>query len=192
MSREMKSRRVDPDLYYNSDLRRLEKHDRHGWFALRGLLIGVWMYADANGQFEWDVDRMHMAMTSRDMHRSRFNKLLDLLLEQNYIHRYNKQGEFDPDGEFCHVRTWRWQIKAVSQYEAAEVAIDCPCEERKTQGGRKPLMARAKRERKAKVEEPADPNYGKNPTARRIAIFATERQAGSRARCGSIVQTRSG
>ena len=155
----MKSRRVDPDLLYNSDLITLEKdRDRHGWFALRGLLMGIWMYADANGQFEWDFKRLRHHIVGQDMHLARFGKLLNVLLEHNYIHRYNEQGEADREGKFCHVRTWRWQTKSVGKYEAVEVSVDCPCEDRKTQGERTAPVPGEKRDRKPK-NEPLPENF---------------------------------
>jgi hypothetical protein len=161
MSSDMKSRRVDPDLLYNSDLIELEKRcDRHQWGALRLLLIGIWMYADANGQFEWDPKRMRHHITSRDMHKTRFTKLLNVLLEHDYIHRYNEDGERDEEGRFCHVRTWHWQVRSVGKFEAAKIAIDCPCENRKQQGEHKAPRTGQRRERKV-TDEPLPENFGK-------------------------------
>jgi hypothetical protein len=151
---EMKSRRVDPALYGNADLIELEqKEDHKQWGTLRFLLQGIWMCADANGQFKWNPRKLRMLITKDKMRCDRFERLLGLLLANDYIHRYNAEGELDPKGEYCHVRTWHYQSNAVGTWEAGLISIDCPCEWRKQQGKKNHPRANAKRGRESKTEQ---------------------------------------
>jgi hypothetical protein len=102
---EMKSRRVDPILFGNQDLIDLEIKHRTGWFGLRGPLIGIWMCADANGQFLWNPRKLRMLIIKDKMRSDTFAGRLEILLKNSYIHRYNEDSQYDPEGDYCHVRT---------------------------------------------------------------------------------------
>ena len=136
------------------------------------------------------IKRMRHHIVGQDMHLARFDKLLNLLLEHNYIHRYNEHGAADREGKFCHVRTWRWQTKSVGKYEATEVAVDCPCEDRKTQGERSaPASGESATasQRMSRYPRTSTPTA----TARRIARSAMAKAQLSKARKSPTARTRS-
>lgn len=152
-----KGRFVLPTLFGDEDLRALERtKDRHSFGTLRFVLAGVWQLCDSKGRFRWSMDVLYHHITWGDITKSRFKRLIELLLEHRYIHRYNEQGEFDTEGKYCHVRTWskyQWTDSRESEF----VTVPCPCEKDKPAAPVRGAKGKSTAQDVGKRKPPAEP-----------------------------------
>lgn len=81
----MRARNIKPGLYKNNILAKLSP-------LARILFTGLWCYADRDGKFEWNPDRIKVEILPYD--KCDIDKLLMSLHDMTFIYRYEIEGQF--------------------------------------------------------------------------------------------------